>query len=70
MRGYLPLIRKDSGIHIHGLAVYVKKGLPFARDLPLENYADSYLFLTGFTSISLLLFFPLLITFFNFVHGS
>ena len=27
----------------HGLAVYVKEGLPFARDLPPENSADSYL---------------------------
>ena len=42
VRGYLPLIRKDSGTHIHGLAVYVK-GLPFARDLSLENSADSHL---------------------------
>ena len=25
MRGYLPLIRKDSGTHMHGFAVYVKK---------------------------------------------
>ena len=43
MRGYLPLIRKDSGTHVHGLAVYVKEGLPFARVLSLENSADSYL---------------------------
>ena len=28
---------------MHGLAVYVKEGLPFARDLFLENSADSYL---------------------------
>ena len=42
-RGYLPLIRKDSGTHLHGLAVYVKEGLSFARDLSLENSADSYL---------------------------
>ena len=28
---------------MHGLAVYVKGGLPFARDLSLENSADSYL---------------------------
>ena len=40
--GYLPLIRKDSSTHMHGLAVYVKEGLPFARDLYLENIADSY----------------------------
>ena len=32
-RSYLPLIQKDSGTHIHGLAVYVKEGLPFAQDL-------------------------------------
>ena len=43
MRGYLPLIRKDSSTHMHGLAVYVKEGLPFAWDLSLENSADSYL---------------------------
>ena len=43
VRGYLPLIRKDSSTHMHGLTVYVKEGLPFARDLSLENSADSYL---------------------------
>ena len=43
LRGYLPLIRKDSSTHMHGLAVYVKEGLPFAWDLSLESSADSYL---------------------------
>ena len=43
VRGYLPLIRKDSSAHMHGLAVYVKEGLPFARNLCLENSAGSYL---------------------------
>ena len=43
VRGYLPLIRKDSSTHMHGLAVYVKEGLLFAWDLSLENAADSYL---------------------------
>ena len=43
MTGYLPLIRKDSSTHMHDLAVYVKERLPFARDLSLENSADSYL---------------------------
>ena len=43
VRGYLPLIQKDSSTHMHGLAVYVKEGLPFAQDLSLENSADSYL---------------------------
>ena len=69
VRGYLPLIRKDSRTHMHGLAVYVKEGLPFAQDLSLENSADSYLFSTGFTSLSALFLFPLSITFFSFVHG-
>ena len=44
VRGYLPLIRTHTVTHMHGLAVYVKEGLPFARDLSLENEsADSYL---------------------------
>ena len=43
VRGYLPLIRKDSSTHMHGLAVYIKKGLPFTWDLFLDNSADSYL---------------------------
>ena len=44
VRGYLPLIRKDSIIHMYGLAVFMKEGFPFARDLSLENSADSYVF--------------------------
>ena len=43
VRGYLPLIQKDFTTHTHGLAVYVKKELPFARDLYLENSSDYYL---------------------------
>ena len=43
LRGYLPLIRKDSSTHMYGLALYVKEGLPFTRDLSLENSTDSYL---------------------------
>ena len=69
VRGYLPLIRMDSGTHIHGLAVYVKEGLPFAQDLSLENCRFLLIFSTGFTSFSVLLFFPVSITFFVFVHG-
>ena len=68
MKGYLPLIQKDSGNYTYGLAVYIKEGLPFAQDLSLENSADSYLFSTGFTSLSVLPLFPLSITF-CFVHG-
>ena len=43
MRGYLPLIGKDSITHMCDLAAYVKRGLPFERDLFPENSADSYL---------------------------
>ena len=39
----LPLTQKDSFIHMHGLSVYVKEELPFARHLSLENSVDSYL---------------------------
>ena len=37
LRGYLPLIQKDSTKHIHSLTVYVNQGLPLARDLSQEN---------------------------------
>ena len=57
VRGYLPLIWWDSSTHMHGLAAYVKEELPFAWDLSLKNSADSYLFLTGFTSLSAYLLF-------------
>ena len=65
VRGYLPLIRKDSSTHMHGLAVYVKEGFPFARDLSLEisrkilTYVFDWLYftqcLTSFSSIDHLL---------------
>ena len=67
VRGYLPLVRKDSSTHMHGLAVYVKEGLPLARDLSLENCRFLFMFSTGFTSLSVLLLFPLSINFFSFV---
>ena len=45
VRGYLPLTRKDSTTYMHGLAVYVKEGLPFVRDLSLEISEDlTYVF--------------------------
>ena len=42
-RGDFLLIREDYASHIHGLAFYVKENLPFAQDLSLENFEDSYL---------------------------
>ena len=40
LRTYLLLVRKDSTTHMHGIAVYVKKGFPFARDLSLTYAFD------------------------------
>ena len=60
-------MQKDSTTHMHRLAVYVKEGLTFARDLSLENAADSHLcFRLGLPLSDLL--FPLSITFFVFMH--
>ena len=69
VRGYLTLVRKDSITHMHGLAVYLKERLSFAQDLSLENSADSYLCFWPALLHSVLLLFPLLITFFVFMHG-
>ena len=35
--GCVPLIQKDSIAHMHGLAVCLKEGLPFERDVSLES---------------------------------
>ena len=69
VRGYLPLIQKDSRTHVHGLEVYVKEGFPFARDLSPENSRFLRMFSTSFTSLSVLLLFPLSITFFVVLHS-
>ena len=63
VRGYLPLIQKDSSTHMHGLQVYLKEG----QELSLVNPADSYLRfrLALLYSVSYF-FFPLSITFFVF----
>ena len=49
VRGYLPLLGKDSVTHVYGLANYVMEGLPSAWDLSLKNSEDAFMFLTGFT---------------------
>ena len=67
VRGYLPLIRKDSSTHMHGLAVYVREGLPIVQDLSPENSADSYLcFWLALLHAVSYFFFLYLITFFVF----
>ena len=37
VNGYLPLIRKDSDRHMHGLGIYVRDSLPISRELHLES---------------------------------
>ena len=69
VRGYLPLMQKDSSTHMHTLGIYAKEGLPFARDLSLENYADFYLCLQLALLQCVLLLFPMSITFFILVHS-
>ena len=51
-----------------GLAVYVKDGLHLARNVSLENFADSYLCFQLALLHSVLLLLPLSITFVC-VHG-
>ena len=43
VRSHLPLIRQVSITHMHGLAFYVKEGLPLVRGIFLENIGNSYL---------------------------
>ena len=58
VRGYLPLSWKNSDTYMNGFAVYVMGGLPFLL----------LVFLTGFTSFSILPLVLLSITFFIFLH--
>ena len=71
VRGYLLLIRKDPSTHMHVLTVYVKEGLPFAQDLSQKTLQIlTYVFdWFCFTQCSVLVLFPLLITFFVFAHS-
>ena len=41
--GYLPVIRKDSSRHMHGLAVYIRCSLPVARACDFESPSHSYM---------------------------
>ena len=41
--GYLPLNRKDSSIHMHGLGIFVRDTLPISRELNLESSDESYI---------------------------
>ena len=41
VRGYLPLIRKESTTYMHDLEVYMEEGLLFTQVLSIENSVDS-----------------------------
>ena len=70
VRGYFPLIRKYSVTHIRSLVFCVMERLPFTQELSLENLSGFlFIFSSGFTTFSVLLLFPLSITFSVFVHG-
>ena len=64
VRGYLPLIRKVSSTHTHGLTVYLKAS--FCMWLICRFLL---MFSTCFTLLSVLRLFPLLISFFVIMHG-
>ena len=69
VRGCPPFIQKDSVTQIHGLAIYLKEGLPFAWNVSLGNSADSQCFwLALLHSLAVLLLFLTLITFFVIMH--
>ena len=54
---------------MHGLVVHVKEGLPFAQDNSRKLSGFLCMFSNGFTSLSVLLLFPLSITFLAFMHS-
>ena len=64
LRCCLLLLRKDPITHMHGFAVYVKEGLPCTRPISRKLRGFLLMFLTNFTSLSVLLLFPLSIIFF------
>ena len=66
VRSYFPLIQKDSVTRMHGLAVCLYKGkTSFCIGLISSKiYGFLAMFSTDFTSLSVLLLFPLMITFF------
>ena len=69
VRGYLPLIRKDYASYAwsHSLC---ERRTSFCTGLISRKLCRFlFMFLTDFTSLRVLLLFPLLITFFVFMHG-
>ena len=64
-RSYLPLIQKDSTTHMAGFAVYTEGMTSFCtKHISRKLCRFLFIFSTGFTSLSVLLLFPLFVTFF------
>ena len=69
VRGYLPLIQKDSTTHLWSRSL-CKRRTYFSTGLTSRKLCRFLLmFLTGFTCLIVLLLLPLSIIFFVFVHG-
>ena len=70
VKSYLPLVQKDSVAHMHGegktLILCVTCPL---KTLRIHTYVVLHCVLLGFTSLSVLFLFPLLITLFSFWTG-
>ena len=68
---YLPLIPKDSITHMRDVVDYVKQGLALDCTGLIFRKLSRFLFmfLTGFTSLSVLLLFPVLIILFIFIYA-
>ena len=69
VRGYLPLIRKGSTTHAWSCSLYEGRNTFFTGLISRKLCGFLLIFLTGFTSLIVLLLFPLSITFFVFMHG-
>ena len=65
VRDYLPLIQKDCSTPVHVLAVYVKEGLLFARDLSLKIVTYIYDWLYFALCLNLCLALSLCIVFYS-----
>ena len=68
VRSCLHLIQRESSTHMHVFAIYMKEGLPFAEDLS-RNHLQILTYVFSWLYFTVLLLFPLLITFFVFVNS-
>ena len=69
VRGYLPLIRKDSSTHAWSRSLCERRTSFCTGLISRKLCRFLFMFSTGFTSLSVLLLLPLSITLFSFVHG-